>query len=110
MAKVRRNRLLAVMIALAFVIVQFVDLAVLDNQHAAAAEVHSDLSGNLAGHEAEGTSSCGGHCAGHVPHHVFASDSSAYEPIAMPGLTRRFIVNARYTNLSSLPPVPPPIS
>lgn len=109
MAKVRRNRLLAVMIAVTFVVVQFIDLAVLDNQHAEAAVAHSDWSGKPAG-QADDSTSGAEHCACHMLHHGFTGTSSDHDPIYLSRLARPFIMNARYANLTSLPPVPPPIS
>lgn len=109
MAKPRNRKLLTVLLALTFVLVQFIDLAVLDNLHLSAAEVHATFEGGATGH-GDSDSPCAEHCAGHVPHHIYAGGFTTYGLAEIPRPARRFTLSSWYPGLTTLPPVPPPIS
>lgn len=109
----RKSKLLAVLMALAFMLVQFVDLAVLDNQHASAAEAYTGLDDYEADHEddhEEGGPACAEHCACHMLHHAYAGGSPNYGLDQVPRPTRHIEVSSWFSGPTTLPPVPPPIS
>lgn len=108
LAELRNIKFPAFAVALAFLVIQFSHLAVLDTRPVT--DDKPAMSGILAHDDADhGSDSCVEHSACHMLHHVYVSGSVAFIPLDAPETTRRFAANAQPPGLASSPSVPPPI-
>lgn len=93
----------------AFVTIQLVDIAVLDNGHPAAAEVHAQL--DLDNESApDGPDNCEIHCGCHMLHHMGPAGSTADYSLS-PNAGQKFAFGQDGAlNFNSGPPTPPPLA